>query len=242
MAYIGIAVVSGLMALSFAPVAAAQDTIRVPSDPSFNVRVSDLPSDCVGSERIYLSVGGRLLAPARSDVTSLTPAQIVAHGRIDNPGALLLEFPAQVGCPSRPFVAGAAAIRVGDEALPFGVIIADMAGGAFREMGRLRDSGQCPAMDATRVACAGSTQVDGQVVEVAAVIASAPTAVASDGAPLFMICEAVEEGWACEASGERNGVEFKAVVEQPAPPTVDEMRHVYSRIDAAFSDWVPNPT
>lgn len=216
--------------------ARAQDGVRVPTDSSFGVRPADLP-DCRDAARLFLIIGGRAIAPPRGAVELIVPYHLTVTGNINTPDEMWMDLPAEAGCESSPIETSIAFVPAELSGSSVDVILAAQPSGPFTEMARLRDSGRCDPLDGSRVGCAGSTQVDGQVVEVTAVIASDPAATASDGLPVFMICERAAEGLFCEASGVRAGVGFKALWSGSVFPSVEEMRTAYDAVDAAFADW-----
>lgn len=216
--------------------ALAQDGVRVPTDSSFGVRPTDLP-DCRDAAGLFLTIGGQAIAPPRGAVELIVPYHLTVTGNIDTPDEMWMDLPAEAGCEQAPIETSIAFVPAELSGSSIDVILAAQTSGPFTEMARLRDSGRCDPLEGGRVACGGSTQVDGQVVEVTAVIASDPAATASDGLPVFMICEPTPEGLLCEASGVRAGVGFKALWSGSAFPSVDEMRSVYEAVDSAFAAW-----
>ena len=216
--------------------ALAQETIEVPSDQSFSVRVVDLPTDCQGSEDLHLSIAGTTLAIDRRMVSVVTPAKVSARGSPDSSEVVMM-LPKDAGCAASPFEAVVAMLEFQDADLPLGVGIAAIQAGISQHVADMRDSGQCPSLDPGRLACAGNFPSPDGPIPVVAVIASDPLDLASDGVPLFVVCQPLEEGVACEASGFRSGIMFKAVVVQPTPPDVDQMRRMYVRIDDLFAGW-----
>ena len=214
----------------------AQETIEVPTDESFSVRVIDLPTDCEGSESVHLSIAGTRLAIDRGMVSEITPVNLSAKGSLDSP-EMVMVLPMGAGCPNAPFDAVVAMLEFEDADLPFGLGIAAVQVGISQQVADMRDSGRCPPLDSERLACAGNFPSPDGPVPVVAVIASNPRDLASDGVPLFVVCQQLEEGLACEASGFRSGMMFKAVVLQPTAPDIGQMRRIYSRIDDLFADW-----
>ncbi len=233
--------VPGVAALAWTAVLAsepalAQEVVRVPTDASFSVQAADLP-DCRDSERLHLTFGGRPIAPPRAAVEAIMPYQLRVTGDVNDPEDMWMELPAGAGCEGAPLEAGVAVVPAALSGLSVDISLAAQTGGPFTQMARLRDSGQCTPLDGGRVGCAGSTDAGGQAVRVTAVIASDPTALTSDGLPLFVICQEADGQMFCEASGVRSGIGFKTLSWGSGLPSVEEIRTVYEAVDSAFEAW-----
>lgn len=222
--------------LASAP-ALAQEVVRIPTDPSFSVQAVDLP-DCRDSERLHLSFDGQPIAPPRAAVEVVMPHRLRVTGNVNDPEDMWMELPAGAGCEATPLEAGVAVVPATLSGLSVDIGLAAQTGGPFTQMARLRDSGQCAPLDGGRVGCAGSTDAGGQTVAVTAVIASDPSALTSDGLPLFVICQELDGQAFCEASGVRSGIGFKTLSSGSGFPSIDEMRAIYDAVDSAFAEWV----
>jgi hypothetical protein len=222
-------------AFALGSAALAQDTVEVPTNPSFSVRAADIPRTCASKsdDRFHVLMAGVPLSAALSDTVVFTPFKLTAHGSIHSP-EMFMSLPRGTGCREQPVDVTFLNIPSSDPNLPHGLNVAAGDVAPLSVITRLRDAG-CPKIDDTRVGCAGHAKVDGKVVPQVAVIASAHDAVASDGSPLFVICETTEGGVVCEADALRSGLTIKTVLKGGSPPTVEEMRAAYRAIDKAFA-------